>query len=173
MELHSFYAGTVPAAAADSLKKAARAYADTPRAEALLWEAHREAPEALPVYFSLYKFYFYKGRLADAERTARLGLDVASRQGGFPTDWEQLTPECTDWTAPDSPQHFYLFSLKALAFIRLRLGDVRCSQRILRKLAELDAQDTVGGSVISALAARVSARHSHPTTEGELHADRR
>ncbi|HYE37497.1 hypothetical protein [Methylocaldum sp.] len=149
----AFYAGTVPPKAGGLLEEAMSAYADTSRAEALLRQARHEAPEALPVYFSLYKFYFYKGRLADAEEAARSALETAARQGGFPDIYETLTPETTDWTRHDTPQHFYLFSLKALAFIRLRQGDVECCERILDKLRELDSADTVGGSVIGSLAA--------------------
>jgi tetratricopeptide (TPR) repeat protein len=148
-----FYAGTVPPRVGGLLEEAMSAYADTVQAEALLQQARREAPEALPVYFSLYKFYFYKGRLTDAEEAARSALDIAARQGGFPDAYETLTPETTDWTRHDSPQHFYLFSLKALAFIRLRRGDVRGCEGILDKLKELDSADTVGGTVIGSLAA--------------------
>jgi len=30
-------------------------------------QAQRQAPDALPVYFSMYKYYFYKGNLEQAE----------------------------------------------------------------------------------------------------------
>jgi tetratricopeptide (TPR) repeat protein len=149
----AFYAGTVPPRIGKLLEDAMSAYADTARAEELLQQARREAPQALPVYFSLYKFYFYKGRLAEAEQAARSALATAAAQGGFPDAYEVLTPDTTDWTRHDSPQHFYLFSLKALAFIRLRQGDSEGCERLLRKLRELDSADTVGGSVIGSLAA--------------------
>lgn len=151
--MRAFYAGTVPPKVSGLLDEAMSVYADTARAESLLKQAQCEAPEALPVYFSLYKFYFYKGRLADAERAARQALETAARQGGFPSAFEELTAETTDWSGHDSPQHFYLFSLKALAFIRLRQGDTQGCGRILDKLGELDKADTVGGSVIGSIAA--------------------
>jgi hypothetical protein len=149
----AFYASEVPPEVGGLLEEAMGVYHDTARAEALLLKARNEAPEALAVYFSLYKFYFYKGRLADAEATVRAALATAARQAGFPDVHETLTPDTTDWTRHDSPQHFYLFSLKALAFIRLRQGDVRGCEGILDKLKELDSADTVGGTVIGALAA--------------------
>lgn len=152
-ELRDLYAGTVPPHIGEMLNAAMNAYADTERAETLLRQAQHEAPEALPVYFSLYKFYFYKGRLADAEWAARLALETAARQGGFTNAFEALTPATTDWSRHDGPQHFYLFSLKALAFIRLRQGDVEGCELILSKLRELDRDDTVGGSVIGTIAA--------------------
>lgn len=153
--MRTFYAGDVPACAGGLLEEAMSVYTDTARAEALLQRAQREAPEALPVYFSLYKFYFYKGRLDLAERAARQALAAAARQGGFPGDFAVLTAETADWNRHDGPEHFFLFSLKALAFIRLRRGDKADCERILAKLAELDGADTVGASVIGSIAAGV------------------
>jgi hypothetical protein len=46
---------------------------------------------------------------------------------------------------------FYHFSLKALAFIRLRRGDAEESLALLAKLAEIDPNDQVGAEVIRAL----------------------
>lgn len=149
----AFYASAVPPAVAGLLEEAMSLYHDTERAEALLQKARSEAPEALAVYFSLYKFYFYKGRLADAEAAVRAALATAARQGDFPDAYQDLTPASADWLRHDSPEHFYLFSLKALAFIRLRQGDTAGCEAILGKLRELDSADTVGGSVIGALAA--------------------
>lgn len=150
----AFYASSqVPVAVADCLRDAAAAHADTTTAEPLLWQAQSLAPDCLTVYFALYKFYFYKGRLQDAEHVTRIGLEAAARLGGINTDWTRLTPaSSTDWQQADSPQHFYLFTLKALAFIRLRLGERADSLAILDKLAELDPLDRVGASVIRTLA---------------------
>jgi hypothetical protein len=150
--MRAFYASHVPPKASALLDQAMTVYHDTERAEALLLQAHQEAPEALSVYFSLYKFYFYKGRLADAEQAARSGMETAARQGGFPADFELLRADTADWTCHDSPQHFYLFSLKALSFIRLRQKDIAGCQHILEKLYELDKTDSVGASVIAAYA---------------------
>lgn len=153
--MRALYAGTVSPKISGLLDEAMTAYADTARAEALLKQAQREAPDALPVYFSLYKFYFYKGRLAEAESSARLALATAARQGGFSGDFRELSADTVDWSRHDGPQHFYLFSLKALAFIRLRRGDKPGCDRILEKLAEIDHGDSVGASVIGSIAAAI------------------
>lgn len=153
MEMRSLYAGNVPPEIAQLLEEAMQTYHDSERAEALLNKAHQLAPSALPVYFSMYKFLFYKGKLAEAESIVRSALAEAANQGNFSASWEGLTPESTDWLAHDSPQHFYLFSLKALAFIRLRQYDRNECNLILDKLRVLDKADTVGSSVIGALAA--------------------
>lgn len=130
------------------LHAAAGAYAQTHRAEAILWSAQAIDPDCLPVYFSLYKFYFYKGRLEMAERVARQALTVAARHGGFDSDWRKAEAGSADWSDRFGPQHFYLFSLKALAFICLRLKRAGECHEILDKLAEIDQQDSVGATVI-------------------------
>ena len=135
-----------------TLRKAAECYADTTQAEFLLWTALKADPDCLGSYFSLYKFYFYKRVLRDAEEVALLGLETAARQGGFSVDWTQLTPASVDWQRVDAPQHFYLFTLKALAFMRLRLGRPDECKALLDKLLELDPHDSVGASVIRDLA---------------------
>jgi len=153
MEMRSLYAGDVVPEIALLLEEAMQSYHDPDHAEKLLKKASRQAPAALPVYFSWYKFLFYKGKLAEAEQVVRSALTEAARQGGFPSAWEELNPDSADWLAHDSPQHFYLFSLKALAFIRLRQGGREECDEILAKIRLLDNADTVGASVISALAA--------------------
>lgn len=125
---------------------------DASRAETLLLDAQRIDPECLPVCFALYKFYFYRSRLADAERAALHALETAARQGRFPADWTALTPEVATWADAQGPARFYLFSLKALALIRLRQGRVPEARALLDKLAELDPLDQVGASVINSLA---------------------
>lgn len=147
------FGGVIPPAIDEQLEAAASHYYDDPTlAELLLLQAKAAAPQCLAVYFSLYKFYFYKQRLAQAEAIVLTALRIAAELGKFPNTWQSLTPASTPWTDVTHPAHFYLFSLKALAFIRLRLGRRAEAQALLDKLLELDPQDQVGGSVIRALA---------------------
>ena len=134
------------------LERAMRAYDDTQLAETLLWQAHRLDSNALPVYFSLYKFYFYKGNLEQAELAVRMALLSAAMQGGFNADWRDLKADSADWYNNEGCAHFYLFSLKALGFIRLRRGDKTESAAILAKMEEIDPRDSVGASVIRSIA---------------------
>lgn len=134
------------------LNRAMRNYDDAEFAEQLLWRAHSLDGECLHVYFALYKFYFYRKQFDAAERVVREGLVIAARLGGFSELIDQLTPLSADWSSVHGAQHFFLFSLKALAFIRLRQGEREHSDRILAKLRELDPSDAVGGSVIRELA---------------------
>jgi hypothetical protein len=137
------------------LQQAVAAYEDTRRAEDLLWQAQQLGPEQLAIYVALYKFYFYKNYLADAERVVHMALEQSATLGGFNPDWKQLTPASTDWSIGDGPQRYYLYSLKALGFIRLRLDDGETGRAVLQKLSLLDPDDQVGGSVLLDLAAAV------------------
>lgn len=150
---HGGHGPELPAVVEHLLNEAVATARQPNRAEAILWSAQAMFPECLPVYFALYKFYFHKGRLHEAERATRLGLAQAARQAGFDSDWHCLTRASVDWNDTRGPQHFYLFSLKALAFICLRLGRRSESHAILSKLAQIDPGDSVGASVIRDLAA--------------------
>lgn len=137
------------------LQRATRAYEDTALAESLLMQARQLAPNALEVCIALYKFYFYKYRLAEAEEVALQTLTRAAELGGFDADWNLLDIHAAAWSEPLGPERAYLFTLKALAFINLRLERMDKSWAILNKLDQLDPMDQVGGSVIRALAARM------------------
>ena len=134
------------------LAAAATAGGEWREAESLLWRAQATDPTCLHVYYTLYKLYFSHNRLADAERAACLALDASARQAGIAADWELLDNTSCDWASIESPQHFYLFSLKALAFIRLRQQRLDESFAILAKLREIDPLDSVGASVIQSYA---------------------
>lgn len=144
--------GEVPDHIDERLQAAVEARLDPARCEALLWEAHRLGPRVLPVFYALYKFYFNLRRLADAERVALIGLEAAAREGGFAADWRRLGPDATDWTAHGAPR-FFLFTLKALAFIRLRRGEREAALALLDALRRIDPADQVGYGVIALLAA--------------------
>lgn len=143
----------LPPRVAGYLNAATTAMGNWREAEALLWRAQQTDPECLHVYYTLYKLYFTRNRLADAERVAWMALDVAARQAGIPSDWNTLTIHSCDWSQINAPQHFYLFSLKALSFIRLRQHRPEDTNEILQKLREIDPSDSVGASVIEAYAA--------------------
>jgi len=147
------FATDMPSQVNAILQQAVAAYDDTKRAENLLWQAQQLDPEQLAVYVALYKFYFYKNYLEDAERVVHMALRQSAVQGGFSADWQQLSSTSSDWSVGDGPQRYYLYSLKALGFIRLRLNDGANGRAVLRKLSQLDPQDQVGGSVLLDLAA--------------------
>jgi hypothetical protein len=146
----ALFGGDAPSSVNHLLHEAAAAHADPTRAEALLWSARLSAPECLPVYFAQYKFYFYRRRLDDAERCARDGLRMAAGLAHIGRHWRDVQGGDADFSAV-GPARFWLFTLKALAFIRLRRGDRAEAQALLDKAAQLDPADNMGSSVIASL----------------------
>ena len=129
---------------------------DQHRAETLFLQAQALDSHCLQTYFALYKFYFFQKRLIDAERIVLAGLEESARQGGFPNDYQQLAGNLQRWNLyANECSLFYLYTLKALAFIRLRLGLTLEAQLILSTLQQLDPKDLSGASVIMDLAAGV------------------
>lgn len=128
---------------------------DPASADVAFREALALRPDALPTYLCLYKIHTYQGNLDEAIAIARAGLAEACRQAGIDPDWTRWQPgDISDDV--NSPHHFALYTLKALAFIHLRRDENEAARRCLDKLAELGAMETVGGTVIAALAAGVS-----------------
>jgi hypothetical protein len=130
---------------------------DQSRAENLFLQAQSLDCRCLQTYFALYKFYFFQKRLADAERVVIAGLEESARQGGFPSDYRRMARNRQKWDLyANETTLFYLYTLKAWAFIKLRLGFTIDAQLILSHLQLLDPEDLVGASVIIDLAAGVS-----------------
>jgi hypothetical protein len=110
----------------------------------------------LQTYFALYKFYFHHNLLHDAEREIRAGLEEAARQGSFPCDFRRLARQPNKWNLyANDIGLYYLYNLKALAFVKLRLQQETEAQVILSLLQDLDPEDRCGASVIRSLAEAV------------------
>ncbi len=140
------------------LQAAVAARGDRPLAERLFLEILNDDPTCLPARFALYKFYFNGVEFDKAANAALSALAEAARQSALDSDWTRLDRQAILESAgrgDGRPAHFYCFTLKALAFIRLRQGRTAEARLILTKLAELDPEDTVGGSVIRSLADRI------------------
>lgn len=130
---------------------------DQSRAEALFLQAQKLDSRCLQTYFALYKFYFFQKRLVDAERIVIAGLEESARQGGFPSDYRRLANNRQKWDLyANEITLFYLYTLKALAFIKLRQGHTINAQLVLSHLQQLDPDDLSGASVIMDLAARIT-----------------
>jgi hypothetical protein len=130
---------------------------DQDRAENLFLQAQALDSRCLQTYFALYKFYFFQKRLVDAERIVIAGLEESARQGGFPSDYRRLAQNRQKWDLyANEIALFYLYTLKALAFIKLRLGFTIDAQLVLSHLQQLDPEDLSGASVIMDLAAGIT-----------------
>lgn len=146
--------GAVPPSADALLARARAAWCDVPAATVLLAEALAIAPDCLPLHHARYKFHSSHGQYALAEAAARAALAEAARQAGLPPDWRALDHSldpAIDWADVHGAAHFYLFTLKALAYLRLRRGDLAEAQALLATLARLDPDDSVGAAVTRSL----------------------
>ncbi|WP_290877603.1 hypothetical protein [Aquabacterium sp.] len=132
------------------LVEEARNAATPERALALLWTAQVCAPDCPSLYYLLYKFHARHADFEQAELAALKGLDVAADQAHLPDDWRVVTPDMADFQSP-GPARFWVFTLKALAFIRLRRKDPNSARAYLDKVNELDPVGGTGAGVIEAL----------------------
>jgi hypothetical protein len=147
-----YFGGPVPDPVRVVLDQAKKAPVDERRR--LLWSAHALDPTCLPVCYLLYKFHAGRRDLVLAEQAARLGLMEAARQAGIDPDWRAVTalPPVGDETAP--ALRFWLFTLKALAFITLRAGRADEARDLLATIRRLAPEADVGQGVIEALVAK-------------------
>ncbi len=145
----AFFGGEVPEAVRTLLHQAAGAAADA--RGALLWTAQAIAPATLAVYYALYKHHAGRREFAQAEAAAQRGLREAAAQAGLAADWQAVGPGCGADFQADGPARFWLFTLKALAFIRLRSGRPDESRALLAHIELLQPGSRVGHDVIGAM----------------------
>jgi hypothetical protein len=123
------------------------------RAEQLLCSAQAYLPEQLSLSEALYKLYAYSNQHEKALHFIRHVLRSSSHHCGFPENPLFTGPEHSQKTLPlNTFARFYLYAMKAHAFVNLRQGDIAQSKLILQHLAILDPFDQVGGSVVAAMA---------------------
>jgi len=151
--------GGVPESARLLLHRAANA--GRGEVSSLLWTAQAIAPTALGIYYALYKHHAGLREFEQAERAAQRGLLEAAKQAGLAQDWRQVAPgsvpEGVDFKG-SGPARFWLFTLKALAFIALRSARPDDARELLSRIAALDDQAQIGGEVIATLLASVTDR---------------
>jgi hypothetical protein len=148
------FSPTVPKAVNHLLQQAVAAnQSDSAQAEHLFKLAKALDRSCLQTYFALYKFYFHHKRLQEAELEIQAALEEAARQGGFPGDFRRLARLSLKWDLyANEIGLFYLYTLKALAFVKLRKQQEYEAQFILTLLQDLDPEDRCGASVIRSLA---------------------
>jgi len=114
-------------------------------AEQPLLEALRLAPESLNVLVAVYRFYYYQHRLEDALEIADRALAITARRLGLPLDWKLLYEGHVNvGSAAMALLRFHLLSLKAEAYLLLRLGRREEGRAILEKLLALDSNNRLG-----------------------------
>ncbi|MDP1771914.1 MAG: hypothetical protein Q8L15_06485 [Methylobacter sp.] len=115
-------------------------------AELSLLKAYFLAPESLNVLVALNRFYYYQHRLEDALTATTKALVVIRLTTDFPEDWRELQAKhISDAPAESLTKiRLYLFTLKAVGFLNMRLENLDLSQAIFEKLVSLDSKDRIG-----------------------------
>ena len=139
----------LPEAAERHLRQAGLSYSQDHVAEQHLREALALAPEHAAVLIGLYRFYFYKGRLSEALEVAEICLAKASRDNNLAADWQKVCRGHANFSSFDAVlPRFYLFTLKAYAYLQMRLGNLAEGREAATKLLELDPSDKLGANVL-------------------------
>ncbi|MBP7337962.1 hypothetical protein [Niveispirillum sp.] len=147
--------GGLPSAAFHHLCAAGASYHQDAVAERHLSLAQAAAPGHAAVLIAYYRYYFYKGRLAEALHIARLCLAKAAADNGLPPDWRQVAAGDAAFGHYDALlPRFFLFVLKGYAYLQMRLGNLEEGEAAVRKLLELDPGDKIGARVLLAVIQR-------------------
>ena len=140
-----YYGGDLPAEAERELHLAGRHYCDDALAEAHLAKAAEIAPGHRAVDLGHYKYFLYKARLPQALTCAYRMLEHASTGIGLNhSDWRQVTRGHADFDSLNPAPRFFLFTVKALGYLHVRLGSHAEGRIILEKVLELDTADQIG-----------------------------
>jgi len=122
----------------------------------LLEQARAAAPRHPAPVIALYRYYFYSHQLNLAKGMGENALAIARTALG--PDFGDLPPG-DEATQHNAAVRFYLFTLKGLAYLNMRLGDMDEARLMLGELRRLDPQDHVSGALLW----HVLTRHEHGT----------
>jgi len=119
-------------------------------AELFLLQAYFLAPESLNVLVALNRFYYYQHRLEEALAATSKALVVIRPTITFPEDWQDVQISHITEAPADllTNVRLYLFTLKAIGFLNMRLERLDLSQAIFEKLVELDSKDRIGAQCL-------------------------
>ncbi len=149
------FGGHLPEQVEQHLRLAGLNYQHDVVAERYLFQAQALAPGHAAVLIALYRFYFYKGRLADALEVAERCLAKAARDNRLNEDWRRVRRGDAEFGSYDAIlPRFYLFTLKACGYLQMRLGRLEESHAALTKMLELDPSDKLNATVLLKVLAR-------------------
>lgn len=131
--------------AAELVAEAGRLRERPDLALALLERARALEPDHPAPLIALYRFHFYGQRLAQARAAGEDALSIVKTVLGADFGVE---PPPRDAVRYDAAVRFYLFTLKGLAYLHLRLGEPEPARELLGELQRLDPDDLVGAAVL-------------------------
>lgn len=132
-------------------------------AELPLLRAFLRAPDSLNVLVALNRFYYYQHRLSDALILSERALNIIREKLAFPEDWRSLDLQQIEQTPKEqlSWVRLYLFTLKSIGFLKMRLLELDDSQAIFKKLSELDKEDRIGANGLLDLVSKKIDEENH------------
>lgn len=142
------FGGGLPDAVENEIKLASLSWNDAAVAEAHLHRAYELAPRHPATHIALYRFYFYRNRLQEALLVGLRCLIEAARVNDLSPDWRLVHADHAEFASYSALPRFYLFTLKACVYLRMRLGEIELGAQMLDKLLELDPADRANGSVL-------------------------
>ncbi|NOT10278.1 MAG: hypothetical protein HOP23_00325 [Methylococcaceae bacterium] len=161
-EAHGLYFEETDVAGVKEMIASAAEHYATGEAELPLLKAYFLAPDSLNVLVALNRFYYYQHRLQEALIATQKALVVIRSELSFPADWRLL--EISHLS--ETPAHLitrvrlYLFTLKAIGFLNMRLENLDLSEAIFEKLVKLDSKNRIGAQGLLEL---VIQRKANPT----------
>lgn len=135
------------------LKQSADLY-PSKEAESILLELQSRLSSNLTIIVALYRFYYYQHRYQDALYITAKALNVSARKMGLAVDWKDLTEGHMGQSVFVSMGliRFYMLSLKASAYLLMRIGNVDEAYQRLKKIVELDPADQFGAAFLYKMA---------------------
>lgn len=149
--------GSLPLLAEQALREASQCRSEPAAELAALMRAQTEAPDHPAVLIALYRYHFYAQRLQPARAVVRRALALTALALGLPEVWRDVPARALAGARDDPVARFYLFSLKGLAYLSLRLGDAADARDALTLLRALDPDDHVGGALLEGIRQRALA----------------
>ncbi|WP_027802838.1 hypothetical protein [Paraburkholderia dilworthii] len=140
--------GGLPSGVNALIAEAGRLRERPDEALALLQRARAAAPRHPVPLIALYRFYFYGHQWVQARAIGEDALAV-TRSALDSNFGDQPLAAAIVTTRYDAGARFYLFTLKGLAYLNMRLGDFEEARMVLRELRRLDPEDRVGGALLS------------------------
>lgn len=137
--------GGLVSEAAELVGEASRLREQPDEALALLERARAIAPGHPVPLIALYRFHFYGHRLAEARAVGEDALSIVRSVLGAGCGVE---PPPRDAVRYDAAVRFYLFTLKGLAYLNMRLGEMESASALLGELRRLDPEDQVGSALL-------------------------
>ncbi|OQK15545.1 hypothetical protein AU255_15065 [Methyloprofundus sedimenti] len=132
-------------------------------AELPLLQAFMRTPDSLNVLVALNRFYYYQHRLDEALLVSERALNIINAKLPFTNDWQILALEDISSTPKESLSwvRLYLFTLKSIGFLKMRLHDLETSKAIFEKLVSLDSENRIGAVGLLEIVTRKIDENNH------------